>query len=113
MSFEIKSIVSKGRKKPTRKGKGPAAAAAVNGDLWNAVISENESFSEPLWGYDTRMFLQAINRVPADKMKAIVEQAQQYMKATTRGGGRSKMDGTEEAQEEDFDEEYADLLAFH
>lgn len=87
--------------------------ADINGDVWNAVISENESFSEPLWGYDTRMFLQAINRVPTNKMKAIVEQAQQYMKATTRGGGRSKTDGaTEEERGENFDEEYADLLAF-
>ncbi|KAG2741643.1 hypothetical protein P692DRAFT_20686872, partial [Suillus brevipes Sb2] len=108
MTFEIKSTTSKGKKKPSRKGKAPAAEVK-----WTAVIGENESFSEPLWGYDTRMFLTAINRVPVDKMNAIVEQAQQYMKATTRAG-RSKTDGVpgEDLQSEEFDEQYADLLAF-
>ncbi|KAG1883580.1 hypothetical protein F4604DRAFT_1677347 [Suillus subluteus] len=107
MTFEIKTTTSKGKKKPSRKGKASAAETE-----WAAVIGENESFSEPLWGYDTRMFLTAINRVPADKMKTIIEQAQQYMKATTRAG-RSKTDGVlADTQNEDFDEEYADLLAF-
>jgi hypothetical protein len=108
MTFEVKTTVAKGRKKPSRKGKTATTGSDV---VWNAVISENESFSEPLWGYDTSMFLQAINRVPADKMQVIVEQVQQYMKVTTRAG-RSKMDGTEEVQDEDIDEEYADLFAF-
>jgi hypothetical protein len=108
MSFEIKTTVVKGKKKVSRKGKAPT----TNGDVWNAVISESETFSEPLWGYDTSMFLQAINRVPAEKLQAIFEQAQQYMKTSTRGG-RSKTDGTtEEVQDEDIDEEYADLFAF-
>ncbi|KAG2084605.1 uncharacterized protein F5147DRAFT_782425 [Suillus discolor] len=107
MTFEIKST-SKGKKKPSHKGKVPAAEVE-----WIAVIGENESFSEPLWGYDTWMFLTAINRVPADKMKAIVELAQQYMKATTRAG-QSKTDGMpEDVQSEEFNEQYADLLAFH
>lgn len=81
MTFEIKTTTSKGKKKPSRKGKASAAETE-----WIAIISENETFSEPLWGYDTRMFLTAINRVPADKMKTIIEQAQQYMKATTHAG---------------------------
>ncbi|KAG0701314.1 hypothetical protein DFH29DRAFT_1000379 [Suillus ampliporus] len=107
MTFEIKTTTSKSKKKPLRKGKASAAETE-----WIVVISENESFSEPLWGYDTQMFLTAINRVPADKMKTIIEQAQQYMKATTRAG-RLKTDGVlADTQNEDFDEEYADLLAF-
>jgi hypothetical protein len=107
MTFEIKTTTFKGKKKPSRKGKASAAETE-----WIAIISDNETFSEPLWGYDTRMFLTAINRVPADKMKTIIEQAQQYMKATTRAG-RSKTDGVfADTQNEDFDEEYADLLAF-
>ncbi|KAG2090576.1 hypothetical protein BD769DRAFT_1395791 [Suillus cothurnatus] len=105
MSFEVKSTV--GKKKPSRKGKVPA----TSGEQWIAVISENETFSEPLWGYDTSMFLQAINRIPVSNMKTIIEQAQQYMKSTTTRGGRSKMDA-EEAQDEDIDEEYADIFAF-
>ncbi|KAG0700977.1 hypothetical protein DFH29DRAFT_929594 [Suillus ampliporus] len=107
MSFEVKSTVTKGKNKPSRKGKAPA----TGGEQWTAVISENETFSEPLWGYDTSMFLQAINRIPASNMKTIIEQAQQYMKSTTTRGGRSKMDA-EEAQDEDIDEEYADIFAF-
>jgi len=77
------------------------------------VISDNESFSELLWGYNTTMFLQAINRVPTDNMQVIFEQAQQYMKATTCGG-RSKTDSgaTEEVKDEDVDKEYVDLFAF-
>ncbi|KAG2158763.1 uncharacterized protein EDB93DRAFT_1100386 [Suillus bovinus] len=81
MTFEIKTTTSKGKKKPSWKGKALAAETK-----WIAVISENETFSEPLWGYDTQMFLTAINRVPADKMKTIIEQVQQYMKATTHAG---------------------------
>ncbi|KAG1888050.1 hypothetical protein F4604DRAFT_1915951 [Suillus subluteus] len=107
MTFKIKTTTSKGKKKPSRKGKASAAETE-----WVAVIGKNESFLEPLWGYDTRMFLTAINRVPTDKIKTIIEQAQQYMKATTRAG-RSKTDGVlADTQNEDFDEEYADLLAF-
>ncbi|KAG2132164.1 hypothetical protein BD769DRAFT_1386454 [Suillus cothurnatus] len=105
MSFEVKSTV--GKKKPSRKGKAPA----TSGEQWIAVISENETFSKPLWGYNTSMFLQAINRIPVSNMKTIIEQAQQYMKSTTTCGGRSKMDA-EEAQDEDIDEEYADIFAF-
>ncbi|KAG1852515.1 hypothetical protein F4604DRAFT_1933663 [Suillus subluteus] len=108
MSFEVKSTITKGKKKATRKGKGSAA----NGEQWTAVISENETFLEPLWGYDSSMFLQAINRIPTSNMKAIIEQAQQYMKATTTHSGQSKMDA-EEAQDEDIDEEYADIFAFY
>jgi hypothetical protein len=77
MSFEVKSTVSK--KKPSRKGKAPA----TSGEQWITVISENETFSEPLWGYDTSMFLQAINHIPVSNMKTIIEQAQQYMKSMT------------------------------
>lgn len=107
MTFEIKTTTFKGKKKPLRKGKASAAETE-----WIAIISDNKTFSEPLWGYDTRMFLTAINHVPADKMKTIIEQAQQYMKATTRAG-RLKTDGVlADTQNEDFDEEYADLLAF-
>ncbi|KAG1823074.1 hypothetical protein EV424DRAFT_1346545 [Suillus variegatus] len=90
MSFEVKSTIAKGSKKKNPwKGKAPA----TNGEQWTAVISENKTFSEPLWGYDTSMFLQAINRIPASNMKAIIKQ--------------SKMD-----VEEDIDEEYADIFAF-
>ncbi|KAG1737733.1 hypothetical protein EDB19DRAFT_1909495 [Suillus lakei] len=107
MTFEIKTTTSKGKKKPSWKGKASAAETE-----WIAIISENETFLEPLWGYDTRMFFTAINCVPADKMKTIIEQAQQYMKATTHAG-RSKTDGVlVDTQNEDFDEEYADLLTF-
>ncbi|KAG1875765.1 hypothetical protein F4604DRAFT_1680644 [Suillus subluteus] len=49
MTFEIKSTTSKGKKKPSCKGKVPAAEVE-----WTAVIGENESFLDPLWGYDTR-----------------------------------------------------------
>lgn len=73
MSFEVKSTIAKGsKKKNPRKGKAPA----TNGEQWTAVISENKTFSEPLWGYDTSMFLQAINRIPASNMKAIIKQVQ-------------------------------------
>ncbi|KAG1819387.1 hypothetical protein DFJ58DRAFT_739437 [Suillus subalutaceus] len=48
MTFEIKTTTSKGKKKPSRKGKASAAETK-----WITVISENETFSEPLWGYDT------------------------------------------------------------
>ncbi|KAG1906585.1 uncharacterized protein F5891DRAFT_1181999 [Suillus fuscotomentosus] len=85
MTFEIKST-SKGKKKPSYKGKVPATEVE-----WIAVIGENKSFLEPLWGYDMRMFLTAINHVPAEKMKAIVELAQQYMKATMRTGQSRQM----------------------
>ncbi|KAG1848765.1 hypothetical protein DFJ58DRAFT_729799 [Suillus subalutaceus] len=108
MSFEVKSTITKGKKKAMQKGKGSAA----NGEQWTAVISENETFLEPLWGYDSSMFLQAINRIPNRNMTAIIEQVQQYMKATTTRSGRSKMDA-EEAQDEDIDEEYADIFTFH
>ncbi|KAG2052554.1 hypothetical protein BDR06DRAFT_972941 [Suillus hirtellus] len=107
MIFEIKSTF-KGKKKPSCKGKVPAAEVE-----WIAVIGENESFLEPLCGYDMWMFLTAINHVPADKMKAIVEQAQQYMKATMHAG-QLKTDGVpEDVQGKEFNEQYADLLAFH
>ncbi|KAG2031365.1 hypothetical protein BDR03DRAFT_1016192 [Suillus americanus] len=43
MTFKIKSTTSKGKKKPLRKGKAPAAEVE-----WTTVIGENESFSEPL-----------------------------------------------------------------
>ncbi|KAG0703602.1 hypothetical protein DFH29DRAFT_874416 [Suillus ampliporus] len=78
MTFEIKkSTTSKGKKKPSCKGKVPAAEVK-----WTAVI-------------------------------AIVELAQQYMKATTHTG-QLKTDGvTEDVQSEEFNEQYADLLAFH
>ncbi|KAG1878617.1 hypothetical protein C8R48DRAFT_768177 [Suillus tomentosus] len=100
------TATGKGKKKATtiRKGK----ASAVNGDIWEAVIGENESFSEPLWGHDMRMLLQAIKNVPSTAMQGIVQQAQQYMKASSRGG-RSK--GADEPEEE-IDEEYVNLLAF-
>jgi hypothetical protein len=81
MTFKIKSTTSKGKKKPSHKGKAPAAEVE-----WTTVIGENKSFSEPLWGYASWMFLTAINHVPADKMNAIVELAQQYMKAMTHTG---------------------------
>ncbi|KAG0695195.1 hypothetical protein DFH29DRAFT_1005678 [Suillus ampliporus] len=87
MTFEIKNTTSKGKKKPLWKGK-----ASAGETKWIAVIGENESFSETLWGYDTQMFLTTINRVPTDNMKT---------------------DGMlMNTQNEDFDEEYADLLAF-
>ncbi|KAG1807118.1 uncharacterized protein BJ212DRAFT_1485773 [Suillus subaureus] len=52
MSFTITVATGKGKKKAantTHKGK----ASASNGNIWEAVIGENESFSEPLWGYNT------------------------------------------------------------
>ncbi|KAG2105105.1 uncharacterized protein F5147DRAFT_775425 [Suillus discolor] len=106
MSFTITTATGKGKKKATTICKGKALA--VNGDIWEAVIGENESFSEPLWGYDTCMLLQAIKNVPSTAMQGIVQQAQQYMKASSRGG-RSK--GADEPEEE-IDEEYVNLLAF-
>ncbi|KAG1871739.1 hypothetical protein DFJ58DRAFT_722473 [Suillus subalutaceus] len=108
MSFTITAATGKGKKKAantTRKGK----ASASNGDIWEAVIGENESFSEPLWGYDTHMFMQAIKNVPSTAMEGIIQQAQEYMKATPRGG-RSK--GADEPVEEEIDEEYVNFLAF-
>ncbi|KAG1827510.1 uncharacterized protein BJ212DRAFT_1474658 [Suillus subaureus] len=107
MSFEVKSTITKGKKKATQKGK----ASAANGEQWTAVISENKTFLEPLWEYDSSMFLQAINHIPTSNMKATIEQVQQYMKATTTCSGWSKMDA-KEAQDEDIDEEYADIFAF-
>ncbi|KAG1819101.1 uncharacterized protein BJ212DRAFT_1298368 [Suillus subaureus] len=107
MTFEIKTTTSKGKKKPSQKGKASAAETE-----WITVISKNETFLEPLRGYDTQMFLTTINHVPTDKMKTIIEQAQQYMKAMTCAG-QLKMDGVlVDTQNEDFDEEYADLLTF-
>ncbi|KAG1863683.1 hypothetical protein F4604DRAFT_1929091 [Suillus subluteus] len=109
MSFTITVATGKGNKKAantTRKGK----ASASNGDIWEAVIGENESFSELLWGYDTCMFMQAIKNVPSTAMEGIIQQAQQYMKATPCGGWSK---GTDEPVEEEIDEEYVNLLAFH
>ncbi|KAG1889686.1 uncharacterized protein F5891DRAFT_987275 [Suillus fuscotomentosus] len=106
MSFTIMTATGKGKKKATTIHKGKASA--VNGDIQEAVIGENESFSELLWGYDTRMLLQAIKNVPSTAMQGIVQQAQQYMKASSCGG-RSK--GADEPEEE-IDEEYVNLLAF-
>ncbi|KAG2041500.1 hypothetical protein BDR03DRAFT_979454 [Suillus americanus] len=102
MSFTITVATGKGKKKATNttcKGK----ASASNGDIWEAIIGENESFSEPLWGYDTCIFLQAIKNVPSTAMEGIIQQTQQYMKATPHGG-RSK--GADEFVEEEIDEEY-------
>ncbi|KAG2110724.1 hypothetical protein BD769DRAFT_1392187 [Suillus cothurnatus] len=48
MTFEIKTTTFKGKKKPSQKGKASAAETE-----WIAIISDNETFSEPLWGYDT------------------------------------------------------------
>jgi len=98
----------KGKKKATTLHKGKASA--VNGDIWEAVIGENESFSEPLWGYNMCMLLQVIKNVPSTAMQGIVQQAQQYMKASSCGG-RSK--GADKLMEEEIDEEYVNLLAFH
>ncbi|KAG2125894.1 hypothetical protein BD769DRAFT_1668717 [Suillus cothurnatus] len=69
-----------------------------------------QGFSEPLWGYDMHMLLQAIKNVPSTAMQGIVQQAQQYMKASSCGG-QSK--GADELVEEEIDEEYVNLLAFH
>ncbi|KAG2040853.1 hypothetical protein BDR03DRAFT_1007634 [Suillus americanus] len=109
MSFTITAATGKGKKKATNtthKGK----ASASNRDIWEAVIGENESFSEPLWGHDTCMFLQAIKNVPSMAMEGIIQQTQQYMKATPHGG-RSK--GADEFVEEEIDEKKVNLLAFH
>ncbi|KAG2127066.1 hypothetical protein BD769DRAFT_1668206 [Suillus cothurnatus] len=97
----------KGKKKATTLCKGKASA--VNGDIWEAVIGENESFSELIWGYNTHMLLQAIKNVPSTAMQGIVQQAQQYMKASSHGG-QSK--GADELVEEEIDEEYINSLTF-
>ncbi|KAG1740138.1 uncharacterized protein EDB91DRAFT_1248463 [Suillus paluster] len=86
MSFEVKSTIAKGKKKATQKGK----ASAANREQWTAVISKNKTFSEPLWGYNISMFLQAINHIPSSNMKTIIKQVQQYMKPTTTHDGWSK-----------------------
>ncbi|KAG2156783.1 uncharacterized protein EDB93DRAFT_1101215 [Suillus bovinus] len=46
MGFTITMATGKGKKKASNLCKGKASA--VNGDIWEAVIGENESFSEPL-----------------------------------------------------------------
>jgi hypothetical protein len=108
MSFTIMMATGKGKKKATTLHKGKASA--VNGDIWEAVIGENESFSELLWGYDMCMLLQAIKNVPSTAMQGIVQQAQQYMKASSCGGWSK---GADKLMEEEIDEEYVNLLAFH
>ncbi|KAG1814298.1 uncharacterized protein BJ212DRAFT_1482032 [Suillus subaureus] len=68
-----------------------------------------KSSPSPLWGYDTCMFMQAIKNIPSTVMEGIIQQAQQYMKATPHGGWSK---GTDKPVEEEIDEEYVNLLAF-
>lgn len=101
MSFEVTTAVAKGKRKVTRKSE----AQALNNDLlWKVIMSNNEGFSESLWGYDSRMFLNAINRIPAENMLDIVKSAEPFMATAT--------DHIEINSVEDMDEEYVDLLDF-
>ncbi|KAG1744127.1 uncharacterized protein EDB91DRAFT_211185 [Suillus paluster] len=103
MSFEIRTrtAVAKGKKNAAQKSDVPAS----NGDLWEASISNDETFSEQLWGYDSRMFLKAIMCVPAENMLEIIENAKPFMKAAARGGG-SETDSVPE------DKDFVDLFDF-
>lgn len=101
MSFEVTTAVAKGKRKVMRKSE----AQALNNDLlWKVIISNNEDFSESLWGYDSRMFLNAINRIPAENMLDIVKSAEPFMATATSH--------VEINSVEDMDEEYVDLLDF-
>ncbi|KAG1844098.1 hypothetical protein C8R48DRAFT_780390 [Suillus tomentosus] len=101
MSFEVTTAVAKGKQKVMRK----SVAQALNNDLlWKVIMSNNEDFSESLWGYDSRMFLNAINRIPAENMLDIVKSAEPFMATAT--------DHIEINSVEDMDEEYVDLLDF-
>ncbi|KAG2032132.1 hypothetical protein BDR03DRAFT_1095153 [Suillus americanus] len=101
MSFEVTTTVAKGKKKKVIR---KSEAQASNSDLWKVVMSSNEAFSESLWGYDSRMFLNAINRIPAENMLDIVKSAETFMATATEHSEINSL--------EDIDEEYVDLFNF-
>ncbi|KAG2133245.1 uncharacterized protein EDB93DRAFT_1254920 [Suillus bovinus] len=102
MSFEVTTAVAKGKKKVIRKSE----TQASNSDLWKVMISNNEDFSESLWGYDSRMFLTAINRIPAENMLEIEKSAEPFMATATDHTEINSVDDI------DIDAEYVDLLNF-
>ncbi|KAG2125413.1 hypothetical protein DEU56DRAFT_983316 [Suillus clintonianus] len=100
MSFEVATTVAKGKKKAIRKSE----VQAHSGDIWKIMMSGNDSFSESLWGYDSRMFLNAINRVPQENMLDIVKDAEAFIGTAT---GQPEINSSQ-----DIDEEYVDLFHF-
>ncbi|KAH7917068.1 hypothetical protein BV22DRAFT_1135727 [Leucogyrophana mollusca] len=91
------------------------SASGSSKPVWKAKIHAGETFSFARWGFETRHLLKAAKQIPPHVWDAIIADAQQYVKETSRKHASKSTESGESDTDDDGeeeDDEFTDLFNF-